>query len=85
MVPRSCDSAVTTDLVTALGNVTAKHAKYTKRNPPHRRERFGRQIQQEVTEKTEARVYLCCLRWLLFKPPNVRSPQKVEHGTRKVE
>jgi len=26
-------------------------------------------IQQEVTEKTEARVRLRSLRWLLFKPP----------------
>ena len=34
--------------------------------------RHGLQIQQEVTEKTEARSHLRSLRCLLFKPPAVR-------------
>ena len=53
-------------------NVTAQHAKYTKRNP-----RFfcvltpGFRIQQEVTEKTEGGVRLRSLRCLRFNPPRV--------------
>src|SRR5437773_877272 len=48
------------------------------KGPGHRAGPPGLQIQQEVTEKTEGRIHLRCLRWLLFKtpPPHVHTERR---------
>ena len=50
---------------TAPGNVTAKHAKYTKRNPRPTVERT--ENPQKATKKTKTQTVLRSLRFLLFK------------------
>src|SRR2546429_8974366 len=65
------------------GNVPAKHAKYTKRNPWRGRYTSGLQAQQELTEQTEGRVSLRSLCCLLFKSPSAaRSRRTVKVSLR---
>ncbi len=61
-------------------SLPAKQAKHTKRICVHARERPGFGIQQEVTEKTEDRVRLRSLRWLLFKSPALLAAERPNIG-----
>src|SRR5207247_4752354 len=54
---------------------------HTKRIGVHARETPGFGIQQEVTEKTEDRVRLPSLRWLLFKSPVLLAAERSSSPT----